>query len=124
MRFSDLITDDAVLTELGDRLERHRLDRDWTQERLATEAGVGRATVQRIEGGDSVQLASILRVLRALGLLDGLEAAVPAPADQPIARLERRGHAPRRRASGTRGGPARPPADEPWRWPDEPGATP
>lgn len=89
MRLDELLTDGAVLAELGCRLERHRLERNWTQGELAFEAQLGRATVQRMERGRSVQSVSLIKVLRTLGLMAALDAAVPALIVLPIAELER-----------------------------------
>ena len=96
MQFDELMTDAAVLAELGHRLERHRLERNWTQAELAAEAGIGQATVQRAERGESVQMTSMIKLLRTLGLLGGLDVAVPESIDLPIAQLERE----QRRAGG------------------------
>lgn len=125
MHIEGITTDAAVLAELGRRLERHRLERNWTQAQMAAEAGVGQATVQRAEGGRSVQMTSMVKLLRALDLLGGLDAAVPETIVSPIAQLERERRAVRRRASGRRGRPdasAQPgsaPAAQPWRWGDQ-----
>ncbi len=100
MHLDELMTDAAVLAELGRRLTRHRLERNWTQAELAAEAGVGQATVQRAERGESVQMTSMLKLLRTLGLLGGLDAAIPESIDLPIAQLERQQRRIRRRASG------------------------
>jgi len=89
MHLDELNTDDAVLAELGRRLERHRLERNRTQAEMADEAGIGRATLQRLERGKSVQLTSMIKLLRTLGLLAALDAAVPESIDLPIAQLER-----------------------------------
>jgi transcriptional regulator with XRE-family HTH domain len=121
MHFDDLTTDAAVLAELGRRLERHRLERNWTQARMAAEAGLGQATVQRVERGDSVQMTSMIKLLRALGLLAGLDHAVPETIHLPIAELEREQRRTRRRARGRRPGRRAEPAEERWRWGDEPG---
>lgn len=117
MHISDLITDEAVIEELGRRLEAHRHRAELTQAELAERAGVGRSTVQRIEGGGSIQLTSLLRLLRALGLMEGIEELVPAAGEGPLAALARStGESRRMRvrhpASAARG------ADEPWRWGD------
>jgi transcriptional regulator with XRE-family HTH domain len=120
MHLDEIMIDAAVLAELGDRLERHRLERNWTQAELAAAAGVGQATVQRAERGESVQMTSMIKLLRALGLLAGLDAAVPESIDLPIAQLEREQRKTRRRARGRRGGPAAESAEEPWTWGDEP----
>ncbi|HZL47841.1 MAG TPA: helix-turn-helix domain-containing protein [Solirubrobacteraceae bacterium] len=122
MHFEELITDAAVLAELGRRLERHRRERNWTQAEMAAEAGIGQATVQRAERGKSVQMTSMIKLLRTLGLLAGLDLAVPESIDLPIAQLEREQRKIRRRARGRRGGPPAESADEPWTWGNEPGS--
>ncbi|HEY2535772.1 MAG TPA: helix-turn-helix transcriptional regulator [Solirubrobacteraceae bacterium] len=124
MSLADLQTDAAVLSELGRRLARHRLERNWTQVELAARAGLGQATVQRVERGDSVQLTSLVKLLRALDLLQELDLAIPARIELPIAQLERERRKGRRRAragrhgerSGANGQDA---AERAWRWGDE-----
>jgi len=113
MHIDELLTDAAVLTELGRRLARHRLERNWTQAEAAARAGVGQATVQRAERGQSVQMTSMVKLLRTLGLLAGLDAAIPASIALPIAQLEREQRKPRRRA---RARPATEDAARPWTW--------
>lgn len=119
MKIDSGLTDEAVLAELGARLVRTRLERNLTQRELAEEAGVERKAVQRIEAGESVKLTSLLRVLRALGLLDALDRLVPEPVPSPIELLKLHGRE-RRRASGERSRRV-PPRDEDaaWRWGDE-----
>jgi transcriptional regulator with XRE-family HTH domain len=89
MRFVDLMTDQAVLVELGARLKRQRLERNIPQEELADSAGIGRATLQRLEGGRSVQTGSLVKLLRAFDLLGGLDVVIPERVSLPIAQLER-----------------------------------
>lgn len=90
MQITEQLTDSAILTELGRRLRGLRLQRgEFTQEGLAEEAGVSTATVARIEGGRSTQSTSLIRVLRALGLVGGLEGLIPEPRPSPIELLER-----------------------------------
>lgn len=121
------MTDAAVLAALGERLARRRLDQNRTQAALATEAGVSRSTVARLEAGESSQMTNLVRVLRALGLLGRLDAAVPEPVPSPLAQLRSAEPRRRRASSGTPGRPAgSPPAETrapeatPWRWGDEP----
>ena len=126
MHLDEIMTDAAVLSELGRWLERHRLERNLTQAELASEAGVGQATVQRAERGESVQMTSMVKLLRSLELLAGLDVAVPESIDLPLARLEREQRKSRRRARGRRGHRGARPADsaeQPWRWGDGPGAS-
>ncbi len=122
MYLNDVLTDAAVLAELGSRLERHRLERNWTQAQLAAEAGLGQATVQRAERGESVQMTSMIKLLRALELLAGLETAIPESLDLPIAQLEREQRKTRRRARGRHGARRAEPAKERWTWAEQPGA--
>lgn len=110
MRIGGSETDEAILAELGTRVQRARLQRNITQADLATEAGVSRPTVQSIEDGRPSQLISVVRILRALGLAAGLDSVVPEATPSPIEMLEMRGgqrqRAGRRRAEedGTGGG--------------------
>jgi transcriptional regulator with XRE-family HTH domain len=122
MQIDRALTNDAVLAELGRRLERHRLQSNRTQAELADEAQVGRATLQRLERGQSVQSTSLVKVLRALDLLAALELAVPSSVELPMAELERAQRHARRRASGARGGGAPDASETPWRWGEEPEA--
>jgi transcriptional regulator with XRE-family HTH domain len=119
VKIDSYATDEAVLSELGVRLERTRLERNLSQRELAQEAGVERKAVQRIEAGEPVRLVSFIRVLRPLGLLDALDRLVAEPAPSPIELLKLHGKR-RRRASGERrhGVPGQ---DEKtaWRWGDE-----
>lgn len=123
MQFDELTTDAAVLAELGRRLERHRLERNWTQADMAAEAGIGVATVQRAERGRSVQMTSMIKLLRTLGLLAGLDLAIPESIDLPIAQLDRQQRNIRRRARG-RAGRSAEPAEEAWRWGNQPESAP
>ena len=120
MRIESQLTDDAVLVELGSRLARTRLQRNLTQAGLGDEAGIGLATVQRLEAGQPARLTSLIRVLRVLGLLDALELLVPEPTPSPIERLKLQG---RQRRRATRSRSAGRPAVErkPWVWGDEEG---
>jgi transcriptional regulator with XRE-family HTH domain len=117
MRIHALTSDTAVLGELGQRLARWRLERNLSQAAFAKEAGVGARTVQRLEAGESVQLTNLVRVLRALGLLDALDRLVPEPPPSPIDRLRTAGRERQRAGrSAARSEPARP---APWAWGDE-----
>jgi transcriptional regulator with XRE-family HTH domain len=119
MKITQELTDEAVLAELGARIARTRLERNLTQRELAAEAGVERKALQRVEAGESVRVVSLLRLLRALGLLEALDSLVPEPAPSPIELLALQGRR-RRRASGGRARPERGHQRQPgWRWGDE-----
>jgi transcriptional regulator with XRE-family HTH domain len=91
MTIGSLHTDEAILTELGERIARSRIDRQLTQAVMAEQAGVSKRTVERIEAGASTQLASVLRVLRVLGLLEGLNKLIPEPGPRPMDLLKLKG---------------------------------
>jgi transcriptional regulator with XRE-family HTH domain len=110
------MADDAVLAELGRRVERLRLERNITQEQLAREAGIARGTLVRLESGEPVRTTALLRILRALALLDHVELLVPEPLPSPIARLRLEGRQ-RQRASSSRSDDGQ---TAPWTWGDEP----
>jgi transcriptional regulator with XRE-family HTH domain len=91
-----------VLREIGARIRRVRLDRNETTEALARTAGVGVNTVRRLEAGESVAMRSFIRVMRALGRLQAIDAFLPAPEISPL-EVTRMGKA-RQRASGSTDG--------------------
>lgn len=106
--------DQQVLAQLGERIDRRRLDRNLTQAQLAQAAGVSKSTVERLQGGESTQLTNFIRILRALDLLDRLDALVPAQPPSPIEQLKLHGKR-RRRASSPRKSEKLEPA---WTWND------
>jgi transcriptional regulator with XRE-family HTH domain len=116
MNINNTLRDDVVIEEVGRRLEAIRLGRNQTQAQLATQAGVSKRTIERLESGAvAVQLSGLVRVCRALDLLDRFDAFLPEPLVSPIALMKLRGRS-RRRASGR---PAPGPAPKSWTWGDE-----
>ncbi len=95
------MSDKAVLAGLGERVNSQRLNKDITQAELAKRSGVARIVVQRLESGRGCTLENLIRILRALGLLDQLNVVLPEPGPSPVqlARLKGR---ERQRASGRR----------------------
>ncbi|PAW67436.1 MAG: hypothetical protein B9S34_05440 [Opitutia bacterium Tous-C1TDCM] len=119
MKAESLLTDDHVLKHLGERLARHRLAQNLTQEQVATQAGLGLRTVQRLEqGAAATQLSGFIRICRALGLLARLDSLVPETGPSPMTQLRLQGR-PRGRASG-RSAPASPAAPKTWTWGETP----
>lgn len=120
MKITADLTDDAVLKEIGGRVGRQRIEAGLTQASLAAQSGVAKRTLERIEAGQSAELVTLLRVLRTLKLVDGVETLVPDPPPSPIALLKHEGQQ-RKRVSGPRrqpaagAAPARAPG-KPWKW--------
>lgn len=119
MTFYENASDDAALKELGSRIARYRLNKNLTQDTLAREAGVSKQTVHRVEHGHSIQVSNLIRILRALRIVENLEALVPEPAISPIQQVKMHGKE-RRRASSSSAKPGRKtPRKTPWSWGDE-----
>lgn len=117
MEITDLLTDDAVLGELGARIASRRLERQLTQAQVAEQAGIGKRTLERLEAGQSSQLMTLIRVLRVLELTAGLEQMLPESPPSPMDLLKREGKT-RQRASGKRAA-ATATHEETWSWGDE-----
>jgi transcriptional regulator with XRE-family HTH domain len=117
MKLTKLLTDEAVLRELGARLAAARLARNLTQAALSDEAGVAKRTVERLESGEvAARLSALIRVCRVLELVDQLDGLVPPAAPGPVELLKSAGRG-RKRASRPRQ-----PADGPpvrWTWDDK-----
>lgn len=80
----ETLSDKAVLGEIGRRLQCHRLNLNLSQSEVATKAGVSRRALQKLEGGQSCTLATLVRLLRSLGRLDALDTLLPEPGLSPI----------------------------------------
>ena len=103
-------TDEAILGVIGDRLRTERLNRNITARDLADRAGVSLKTYRNVEAGENHSVATLLRILRALGLLPRVDALLPEPGLSPI-ELAKLGGKQRKRATGTRRG-----RDQAWQW--------
>jgi transcriptional regulator with XRE-family HTH domain len=114
MKIEGLLTDEAILAELGGRLAQRRLGLQLSQEMLAEKAGVSKRTVERIEAGATTQLSTLIRILRVLELWDRLETLVPEVGPRPMDLVKLRGKA-RKRARGNR----KSREAGPWQWGDE-----
>ena len=113
MKIDSQMTDEVLLKLIGERLAGLRLARNLTQQQLAEQAGLGLRTVQRLELGEAAtQLSGFIRVCRVLGLVEHLEALVPAPAVSPMAQLKQQGQK-RQRATGKKAAAGKP---EKWTW--------
>jgi len=91
MSIDKLMTDKAILEELGQRLSRRRIMQEMTQEYLANEAGISKRTLERLESGQPSQFLSVVRVLRALNMLGSLETAIPEVSSRPMDVLRMKG---------------------------------
>lgn len=91
-------SDETVLSEVGSRLRRERLDRNLTIAEVAERSGVSERTIRTVEAGHSFTMGTLLALLRTYGLLSRLDALLPDAGPSPIQLAERQGE-PRQRAS-------------------------
>ncbi len=70
---------DALLTELGERLRRLRVDQRITQRDLADRANVSLGAVAHLEQGAPATTVTLAKVLHVLGREDWVEALNPPP---------------------------------------------
>src|SRR5690606_12887251 len=88
MKIDRLTPNPAVLAELGERLARIRKQQGYSQEALADAAGIGVATLRRIEDGNDGKLGSWLRILRALQMHASIDALLPENFRSPLAEVK------------------------------------
>jgi putative transcriptional regulator len=115
MKFINNLSDEAVLQEIGLRITQYRLNQDKTQVALAQEAGVSNRTLTRVEHGRSVQSSSLIRILRALQLVENLDTLIPEPVVSPVQQLKMQGK--RRQRASSKSMKAK--KEAPWSWSDE-----
>jgi transcriptional regulator with XRE-family HTH domain len=115
MKITETLTDQAILAEIGQRIARHRLEYPLTQAALADEAGVAKRTLEHAEAGANVQMSTIIRIFRVLGLLPKLDQILPEPTPGPIEAVARRGKTRKRASSPKRNSAGK----KPWTWGDE-----
>jgi len=109
VRLTDSGTTREVMAELGERLRRYRLQQNRPIQEVAEAAGVGLRTAVRAEAGENPTLATVVKILRALGRLEALDAFLPPALPSPIemaklaGRVRERAGTSRNRGSGDRG---------------------
>jgi transcriptional regulator with XRE-family HTH domain len=93
------MNDHALAKHIGIYIKYHRIDQNKTQDFLAKAAGLSRSTLSLLERGETVTLATLIQVLRALDLLNVMEAFNVNQTISPLllAKMEKK---KRQRASG------------------------
>ena len=112
MHIRNFIAEKGILKELAGRFTQQRIALGLSQAALADRAGVGKRTVERFEAGSDIQFKTLIKLLRALELLDQLNQLIPEPVQSPIRALETQQDLPQRVSRKKR-------SVEPWKWGDE-----
>jgi transcriptional regulator with XRE-family HTH domain len=84
-----------ALTTVGEDVRAWRLLRQLTLEQVADRAGVSAATVRRLEHGQGASFENVLRVARALGVLDPVVRSFD-PYESDVGRLRSADQLPQR----------------------------
>jgi transcriptional regulator with XRE-family HTH domain len=94
---SDIIfkTPDELQAALGERLKRLRLNRNLDQRATAEKAGISERALRNLESGHGSTVETLLRVLKALDYLQGIDMLAPEASVNPLDLL-RQSKAPQR----------------------------
>lgn len=63
------MSDRAIISAIGNFVKERRLSINKTQTQISEKAGINRATLVKIEKGESITLISLIQILRALDSL-------------------------------------------------------
>ncbi len=97
----DSMSDNALAIHIGVFIKHHRMEQNKTQSELARDAGISRSTLSLLERGETVNLATLIQVLRVLDLLHVMEAFNVQQSISPLA-LAKLEKSKRKRASGNK----------------------
>lgn len=101
MQIDKLTPELAVLEELGRRLRNVREQRRISRDELARQAGIGSATLERMEAGSPGQMKSWIRVLMILNMEAGLDGLLPENYASPLQEVKGRRKRPGAASKGT-----------------------
>ncbi|AHX14671.1 DNA-binding protein [Dyella jiangningensis] len=82
-------TTEAILEDVGRRIKDQRIRLGHSQVELAKLANVSPRAIQNLEAGHNSTMLTFVRVLRAMGVEEDLNAIVPIPSISPMAMLRR-----------------------------------
>lgn len=72
-----------ILKEFGQRIKDVRISQVMTQKDLCEKAGVSFSTIARIENGEGINTDNLLKVMRALNLLQNWDLLIPEQDQTP-----------------------------------------
>lgn len=85
MKIESVTPENEILKELGKRLARVRKQQGFSQTRLAEKAGIGVATIRRIELGQDSQMESWLKLMKSLQMIAAIDTLLPETYRSPMA---------------------------------------
>jgi transcriptional regulator with XRE-family HTH domain len=96
------MTDDAIASAIGARLQELRLKKNLSQEQVAEEAGISRQTLINLLHGKGT-MVNLVAVLRAIGELERVTSLIQPVRPSPLQVIKMAG-TQRVRATGARSG--------------------
>lgn len=93
------MSDSALIKHIGAFIKHHRIAQNTTQNDLASKAGISRSTLSLLEQGESVNLSTLIQLLRVLDQLHVLNSFSTQEQVSPLA-LAKLQKVKRQRASG------------------------
>ena len=95
MKIKSSNSTEAILSEIGERLTKQRIASGYTQASLARHADVSKRTIERLESGASIQMSTMIQILRAFDLLTAFDSGIPSkPRTHTPEEKHKRGLAP------------------------------
>lgn len=79
------LTDNMILSKIGESIKRQRLERNISQKELASSAGISISSIAAIERGENISLKTLIPLLRTLNSLHMLSDFLKEPEISPIA---------------------------------------
>ena len=80
-------TPDELQIALGERIRKLRLSRNIDQRATAGKAGISERALRNLESGHGSTVETLVRTLKALGYLQGIEMLAPEATVDPLALL-------------------------------------
>ncbi len=77
-------TPEELQTVLGERLRRLRLNRNLDQRTTAEKAGISEKALRNLEGGRGSTVETLMRLLKALDYLQGIDMLAPEISVNPL----------------------------------------
>ena len=94
-------TPDSLMSGIAQRVKQRRLEKGWTQNMLATKAGVSLASYRRFETSGEISLRSLVMLAFALEMTDEFENLFSRKAYQSLDDILK-GEQPKQRKRGNR----------------------
>lgn len=82
------LSNSEIISLLGQRFKRYRLNLRYTQKELADRTGISVPTIQKFEAGNAnnITAGNLMTLLRSVGLIENIDVLIPEQPESPYAR--------------------------------------